>query len=119
MGKERRKFKRVASKVHVQFREKEVDDSAQEYFEGVAKDSSLGGIFLATNHIFSTGSIVSLVLKFVLDNEVVEIQAKAIVRWTRRIFQPRGMGLEFFEFEGLAGRDFQRCLEQLLVKDED
>jgi c-di-GMP-binding flagellar brake protein YcgR len=119
MGKERRKFQRIATKVHVKFREKEVDDSALEYYEGVAKDSSLGGIFLATSHLFSPGSIVSLIFKFVLDNEEVEIKAKAIVRWTRRIFQPRGMGLEFFEFEGLAGRDFHRCLEQLFVNDEE
>lgn len=119
MGKERRKFQRVATNVHVKFREKEVDDSAQEYFEGVAEDSSLGGIFLATNHLFSPGSIVSLIFKFILDNEEVEIRAKAIVRWTRRIFQPRGMGLEFFEFEGLAGKDFERCLDKLLVNDEE
>ena len=118
MGKERRKFNRVATNVHVQFREQEVDDSTQEYFEGVAQDSSLGGIFLATNHLFSPGSIVSLIFKFLLDNEEVEIEAKAIVRWTRRIFQPRGMGLEFFEFEGLGGRDFHRCIEQLVEADE-
>ena len=116
MGMEKRKFQRIATNVHVRFREKEVDDSGQQYFQGVAKDCGLGGFFLATDHIFSKGSIVSLIFRFVLDDEQVEIKAHAVVRWTRRLFKPKGMGLEFFEFEGVHGRDFQRCMDRLFVK---
>jgi len=119
MDKDRRKFQRVASEVHVQFREKKVDDSTQKYFEGVAKDSSLGGIFLATKHLFAPGTIVALIFKFMLDNEDIEIKALAIVRWARHLFHPKGMGLEFFEFEEPAGRDYQRYLNHLFVNDED
>ncbi len=44
----------------------------------------------------------------------VTIQAQAVVRWTQRFRKPKGMGLEFFEFNGLEGRNFEQCMEQLL-----
>lgn len=114
MFEEKRKFKRIASDVLVRFHEQTVDKGTQQYLHGVAKDCGLSGMFLATEHLLSKGSVVSLNFLFFDKEQEVNIQAKAIVRWTQRFRKPKGMGLEFFEFKGLEGRNFEQCLEQLL-----
>lgn len=115
MFEEKRKFKRIASNVHIGFSKQQVDKETEEYFQGVAEDCGLSGMFLATEHLMPKGSIVTLNFHFRdSDGEQVAIQAQAVVRWTQRFRKPRGMGLEFFEFNGLGDRDFEQCLEQLL-----
>jgi len=115
MFEEKRKFKRVASNVRVGFSKQDTDKGTEEYFQGVAEDCGLSGMFLTTEHLMPKGSIVSLNFQFIdkQGNEVA-IQAQAVVRWTQRFCKPKGMGLEFFEFNGLEDRNFEECLEQLL-----
>jgi hypothetical protein len=61
------------------------------------------------------GSIVTLNFQFTdKEGEEVIIQAQAVVRWTQRFRKPKGMGLEFFEFNGLGDRNFEECLQYLL-----
>lgn len=115
MFEEQRKFKRVASNVRVGFCKQQVDKETEEYFQGVADDCGLSGMFLTTEHLMPKGSIVSLDFQFIdKEGEEVIIQAQAVVRWTQRFRNPKGMGLEFFEFNGLEDRDFEECLAQLL-----
>ncbi len=115
MFEEKRNFKRIASNVHVGFSKQQADKETEDYFQGIAKDCGLSGMFLATEHLMPKGSIVSLNFQFVdQDGEEVTIQAQAIVRWTQRFRKPKGMGLEFYEFTGLKDRDFEQCLELLL-----
>ncbi len=115
MFEEKRKFKRIASNVHIGFSKQQVDKETEEYFQGVAEDCGLSGMFLATDHLMPKGSIVTLNFQFRdNDGEKVTIQAQAVVRWAQRFRKPRGMGLEFFEFNGLGERNFEQCLEQLL-----
>ncbi len=112
---EKRKYQRIATDVMVRFREQSVDDSTQEYLQGIAENCGLGGVFLATRHILPKGSIVSLLFTYIQDDREVQVRAKAVVRWTRRLRKPRGMGLEFFEFQGLGDRDFRQYLDRLLA----
>ncbi len=115
MFEEKRKFRRVASDVRVQFSRQAVAKETGDYFRGIAKDCSLGGMFLATPHVVPKGSVVLLSFQYVdEEGETVTIEAQAIVRWTRRFLKPKGMGLEFFEFHGLGDRDLEQCLDQLL-----
>jgi PilZ domain-containing protein len=115
MFEEKRKFKRIASNVRVGFSKQQVDKETEEYFQGVAEDCGLSGMFLATDHLMPKGSVISLNFQFIdEEGEQVTIQAQAIVRWTQRFRKPKGMGLEFFEFNGLGDRDFEQCLKQLL-----
>ena len=115
MFEEKRNFKRIASNVRVGFSKQRVDKETEEYFQGVAKDCGLSGMFLATEHLIPKGSIISLNFQFTdEDGEEVVIHAQAIVRWTQRFRKPVGMGLEFYEFTGLNDRDFEECLQQLL-----
>lgn len=115
MFEEKRKFKRMASNVHVGFSKQQVDKETEEYFQGVAEDCGLSGMFLATDHLMPKGSLVSLNFQFHdTKGEQVTIQAKAVVRWLQRFRKPKGMGLEFFEFIGLGDRDFEHCLQRLL-----
>ena len=60
------------------------------------------------------GSVISLDFLFLEEGKEVNIQAKAIVRWTQRFRKPKGMGVEFYDFTGLAGVDFEKYLEKLL-----
>lgn len=99
MFEEKRKFKRIASEVLVRFSEQEVDKGTQQYLQGVAKDCGLSGMFLATNHLMSKGSVVSLNFLFLDNEQEVNIQAKAIVRWIQRFRKPKGMGLEFLNLK--------------------
>ncbi len=115
MFEEKRKFKRVASNVRIRFSKQQVDKETEEYFQGVAKDCGLSGIFLATEHLMPKGSIVSLDFEFFDGTgEKVSIQAHAVVRWIQRFRKPKGMGLEFYEFNGLKDRNFEDCLKHLL-----
>ncbi len=114
MSEEKRKFKRIASNVRVGFRKQQADRETEDYFQGVAEDCGLSGMFLTTEHLMSKGSIVSLSFQFDDKGETVTIQAQAVVRWTQRFRKPKGMGLEFFEFSGLGDRNFEECLQQLL-----
>jgi len=115
MFEEKRNFKRIASNVRVGFSKQRVDKETEEYFQGIAKDCGLSGMFLATEHLMPKGSVVALNFQFIdQDGEEVLIQAQAIVRWTQRFRKPKGMGLEFYEFTGLNDRDFEECLKQLL-----
>lgn len=115
MFEEKREFKRIASNVRVGFRKQQADKETEDYFQGVAEDCGLSGMFLTTEHLMSKGSIVSLSFQFTDESgETVTIQAQAIVRWTQRFRKPKGMGLEFFEFSGLGDRNFEECLLQLL-----
>lgn len=117
MLNDQRKFKRVASNVRVGFSKQQIDKDSEEYFQGVAEDCGLSGIFLATPHLMPKGSVVSLNFQFVDETgEQVKIQAQAVVRWTQRFRKPKGMGMEFFEFQGLGDRSFAQCLK-LLLKD--
>ena len=115
MFEEKRKFKRIASNVRVGFNKEQVDKETKEYFQGVAEDCGLSGMFLATEHLMPKGSVVSLRFQFIdKEGKEVNIQAQAVVRWTQRFRKPKGMGLEFYEFSGLENRNFEDCLEQLL-----
>lgn len=114
MFEEKRRFKRISSNVQVRFYRKQLDRETEEYFQGIAEDCGLSGMFMATEHLMATGSIASLSFQFI-DGEglTVTIQAQAVVRWTQRFRKPKGMGLEFFEFNGLGDRNFEDCLKQL------
>ena len=115
MFEEKRKFKRIASNVRVGFRKEHADKETEDYFQGIAADCGLSGMFLTTEHLMPKGSIVSLSFQFTdTEGETVAIQAQAVVRWTQRFRKPKGMGLEFFEFTGLGDRNFEDCLQQLL-----
>ncbi len=112
---EQRKFKRIGSNVRVGFSKQQIDKKSEEYFQGVAEDCGLSGMFLATSHLMPKGSVVSLNFQFADENgEDVHMQAQAVVRWTQRFRRPKGMGLEFFEFSGLEDRSFEQCLKLLL-----
>lgn len=115
MFEEKRKFKRVASNVHVGFCKQQVDKDTEIYFQGIARDCGLSGMFLTTEHLIPKGSVVSLDFQFTDEKgDSVTIRAQAVVRWTQRFRTPKGMGLEFFEFNGLGDRNFEECLRQLL-----
>ncbi|MCK5069437.1 MAG: PilZ domain-containing protein [Desulfocapsa sp.] len=114
---EKRKFKRIASNVRVGFSKQRIDKDSEEYFQGVAEDCGLSGMFLTTDHLMPKGSVISLNFQFKDEvGETIQIQAQAVVRWTQRFRRPKGMGLEFFEFQGLKNRSFEECLK-LLLKD--
>lgn len=110
----KRKFKRSATNVLVRFKEENLDKQTKHYLDGVAQDYGRGGIFIATDKPMNKGSVVFLDFLFLDEGKEVHIQAKAIVRWTRIFRKPKGMGVEFYDFTGLEGIDFEEYLEKLL-----
>ena len=51
----------------------------------------------------------------VLDAREEPVHARAVVRWVRRFFRPRGMGLEFIDVEGLGQTRLESWIDSVLV----
>lgn len=112
-----RNYRRVAAGVRVVCSSAPVDRQAREYLEGIAENVSLGGLFIATPDPLPVGNVA--MLQFYLDGEDAEpVRAKAIVRWSRRWRRPRGMGLQFVEFEGLGWRRVESWIDVVLARAE-
>jgi Tfp pilus assembly protein PilZ len=110
----KREFKRSATDVLVKYRKVEdVDKSTKHYLEGIAENYGMGGVFLATDKPMQKGSVISLDFLLLDEGKEVTIQAKAIVRWIQRFRNPKGMGVEFYDFSGLDGVDVEHCFEKL------
>jgi hypothetical protein len=114
---ERRLHERIAAGVPVFYEPVELTRPQREYLTGVAAGASLGGMFVATAEPPRPGTV--LVLRLYLDDadDGPPLRAKAIVRWRRRFQQPRGMGIEFLEFERLGGRRFEEWIARSTAPD--
>ena len=109
-----RKFKRSATDVLVKYRKVEdIDKDTKHYLQGIAKDYGRGGIFLTTDNPMEKGSVISLDFLLLDEGKEINVQAKAIVRWTQRFRKPKGMGVQFYDFTGLDGLDIEQCFEKL------
>ena len=112
LPKEQRKYPRVTTDIRVKWSGGAVDKFTREYVENVAANLSLGGMFIATNRPLPKGCVV--IVQFSTAAGEPPVLVKAIVRWRRRWLSPRGMGLAFYEFEGLAGRDRDALMSKIL-----
>ena len=110
MDDDRRQYRRVAAGVRVGFQREDMDANASEYLQGVAENCGLGGMFLATSHLFPKGSVVVLAIE---REGQPAVEARAVVRWVNRWSRPHGMGLEFIEFEGLGERNIEDWLNEV------
>ena len=116
MKAERRQYTRAATEVIVQFFEDSPEKNEQSiHSEGIVENFSAGGMYISTEHPPSRGS--SVILKFRIKanpKALLPIQVRAVVRWVRQVTNPKGMGVEFVEFEGIDERDFEEWLSSLL-----
>lgn len=97
---EQRKYHRVPVSVEVTCI---LDEGAE--FDGLAKDISLGGMFVESQRELVFGTSLSLVLRGVATREV---RLPAIVRWS----EPRGFGVQF----GLLGAYATHVVVDLVKK---
>ena len=74
-------------------------------FEGVAKDVSVGGMFIESEHVPSFGSPITIVA---VGLAVRELRLPGLVRWA----EPRGFGVQF----GLLGAYDTRAIVDLVKK---
>ncbi len=112
MDVSRRKYPRAAADVRVSYVEEPVTTGAREYLHGLAADIGIGGMFIATDHPLPKGSVASLHFRTGPDKKGV--RARAMVRWVRRIGKPKGMGIEFIEFDGLGERGLEEWIARLI-----
>lgn len=113
MGRDRRKYRRVAAGVRVLYSGVQVERTTREYLDGIARDLSIGGLFLESRRPLPKGTLVDL--DFFMEGEDGEpVHARAVVRWVRRWFRPRGMGLEFIDVEGLGATRLESWIESVL-----
>ena len=91
-----------------------VDKPMRDYYERVARNVSLGGLFVEADPPPPVGTLVRLELRLdPKDPDAEAVLATALVRWRQRWSQPRGMGLEFIDFEGLGETDLAKWLGAL------
>ncbi len=111
---DRRNYPRISSEVSVRWAGESVEKPLRDYYERVASNVSLGGLFVEADPPPPVGTLVRLELRLdPTDPDAEAVLATALVRWRQRWSQPRGMGLEFLEFEGLGESDLAKWLDAL------
>ena len=111
-----RKYRRIASGTQIHFQAAHSDAASREYYTGLVENYSFGGLFLVTSASLSPGDVVDLSIHVPGEPPV---QARALVRWTRRWTQPRGAGVEFIDFDSLGDRDVGEFLQRVFETDEE
>jgi c-di-GMP-binding flagellar brake protein YcgR len=114
---EKRKYPRVAAGVTVRYARREATKAASVYLATVAANVSLGGMFLACARPFKPGTVIDLEFSTGNGEEPSHVVATAVVRWRQRLTHPRGMGVEFVEFEGLGRTLIEEWLVKLLTSE--
>ena len=115
MESNKRKYPRIPTKFLVNFFRDAVDKSIRQSQDGVVENYSAGGMFIATDHPFSRGSMLNL--EFELGSEKSfrkPIQARAIVRWVQRLANHPGMGVEFVLFNGFGKHEFEQRFNNIM-----
>jgi hypothetical protein len=113
-GIEKRRFRRVAVGTRVAYSGEPLGAISRDYFESLAGNVSAGGMYLAAKVTFPPGTLLHLRFDAVGGEwDESPVRATAIVRWRRRLFAPRGMGIEFVDFEGLGKRRLEAWLATL------
>lgn len=110
-----RKYRRIASGVHVDFHLARADAATRDYYSGLIENYSFGGLFIASEVSMSVGDVVYLNIE---PEGEAPFTARALVRWTRRWKRPRGAGIEFIEFDGLGDREVADVLRRLFESDD-
>ena len=118
-GIDQRVFPRVAAGTGVTFAALPVDRKSRRYLESVAGNLSLGGMFLATRYTFRPGTLLQLEFAIPGLEQAEPVRARAIVRWRRWWRNPRGMGVQFVEFEGLGRQQLTEWLDHVLPVSAD
>lgn len=114
---DKRRFPRVSVGTGVRYRLLQTAPLTLSYLEGVLENVGLGGIFIATEAPLPKGSLVEVEFRIREQEEEDAIRAQALVRWDRTLFKPRGMGLEFVEFEGFGKQKLETWLRKILGGD--
>ena len=99
---ELRRFTRAPLELGLEFTIKTADGR----FPGVAKDISVGGMFIQTESPVKFGGEV--VVYITLPSDTRELRLPGIVRWTR----PNGMGVQF----GLIGARETHAITEIVKK---
>ena len=91
---ERRVYKRYPTDLPVRFRW--MNDTEEPYNKGVVKNVSLNGMFVQTENVGSTGTVLELLINVITPfGEVSEIVAEGKITWTGNKPGESGMGLCF------------------------
>lgn len=109
-----RAFPRARAGTSVTFAALPVDRRSRRYLESVATDVSLGGMFIAARVTFRPGTLLQLEFSIPVGASDGPVRARAIVRWRRCWQRPRGMGVQFVEFEGLGRQHLTEWIERPL-----
>jgi hypothetical protein len=111
-NKENRKYPRISPGVKYNVMAQHIDKDAQKYFKGVIEDIGLGGVFIKIDTPFPKGSMVTIQFDTNKEDGKQPVVARGLVRWTRKLMQPHGMGVDLVEFEGLGSDSFEEWFKK-------
>lgn len=105
-------YRMLAPGAEVFFRCDHTSQQQQQYLLGLADNISMGGLFIATDRPLRPGTVLHMRLYGDDDpSHTRPLGARAMVRWRRVWGKPRGMGVQFLEFEGLGERRVESWLD--------
>jgi len=97
-----RRFTRIMTHLPLTFFRDAGDRAIRYDQKGIIENCGVGGMFIATEHLFSQGSVFTIELELPVEQAAtaIRIQARAIVRWVQRVIGHAGMGVELIVFNG-------------------
>ena len=114
-NEERRMSQRTTMDIVVRFSEDSGEITHRTYQEGIIENYSAGGMYITTDAPLARGKVALLTFRLKSQqNAPLPIQVRVTVRWVRQVSNPRGMGVEFLDFEGIDESDFKTWITNLL-----
>ncbi len=115
MAEDKRKYQRIVINAFVRFYQESRSHSAPYYLQGVIKNYSRGGAFIATKHLLPKGCLIALEIP-VEETEtkhIAIVQIRGMVRRVQTDPDNEGLGIEFFELKDSEHEDFQEWMDRL------
>jgi PilZ domain len=112
---QRQNYRAIIPGAAVFYRVENVPVAEVTYRLGMAENVSLGGVFIGSRHPLRPGTAVRLQLFSPADpDHAPAVHARGVVRWRQLWREPRGMGIQFLEFEGLGARALESWLATIM-----
>jgi hypothetical protein len=117
MALEKRKHHRIAVNAFIRFHRESLSQLTPRYYQGIIKNYSRSGAFIATKRLLPKGSL--LTLEIPIENETMGhlniIQVRGVIRRVQDTPGKEGIGIAFFELRDAEHDDFNEWMKNYIT----